>query len=88
MRVGFQLGQVLAMLFQAATLLPETRDSRTVLPAIEARQVVVDFNRAQGYPGPQSGIEAAVDFTSGLHGTLGMALAGTDQHLLWITAVA
>ncbi|MNL11706.1 hypothetical protein D3C87_1325510 [compost metagenome] len=82
--VGFEFAQVLAMLFEAALLLPETRDPRTVLPPIETRQIDIDVHRAQGNPHPQSRIETPVNLAAWLGRSQGMALAATDDHLLGI----
>ncbi|MNL24531.1 hypothetical protein D3C87_1459660 [compost metagenome] len=86
MRVGFEFTQVLAMLFEAALLLPETGDTRAVLPAVEARQVLLDVQRAQGNPGTQPRIEASIHFTPGFDRPPWMALAVGHDHLLRIAA--
>ncbi|MNN62704.1 hypothetical protein D3C81_1780300 [compost metagenome] len=65
MGIGFEFAQVLAMLFEAALLLPETRDTRVVLPTIETHQILFDVQCAQGHPHAQTRIEAAIDFSIG-----------------------
>ncbi|MNC09587.1 hypothetical protein D3C75_572120 [compost metagenome] len=74
------------MLFEAALLLPETRDTRAVLPTIEAHQVLLDVQRAQGNPGTQPRIEALIHFTTGFDRPPWMTLAVGDEHLLRVAA--
>lgn len=52
-RIGVEFAEVFAMLFETALFVPETGDSRVVLPAIEARQVVFDLDRAQEIQAPR-----------------------------------
>src|SRR5690606_34713820 len=82
--VGLEIAQVLAMLFETALFLPETRDPRTVLPTIEPCKVMVDVQRAQGNPRAQPGIETSIHFTLRFHRTQRMTFAATDDHVLRI----
>src|SRR3546814_12650327 len=85
--IALQFAQIFAMLFQAALLLPETRHPRAVLPAVEACQVLFDFQGAQGHPGPQARFEAPIHLASWLHGPARMTLTIGDDHLWRIAAV-
>ncbi|MNE46873.1 hypothetical protein D3C80_1412430 [compost metagenome] len=84
MRVGFELGQVFAVLRQRATLLPERLHARVVLPAVETLQVMLDLQGTQRYPTAQARIEAPVHFAPRLGRPARVALAVADLHLLRI----
>ncbi|MNO89155.1 hypothetical protein D3C76_806310 [compost metagenome] len=86
MGIVLAFAQVLAMLFETALLLPETRDPRAVLPAIESHKILVDIHCAQGNPRPQPGIETPINLALRLRWAQWVTLAAADDHLLWITA--
>ncbi|MNN06050.1 hypothetical protein D3C81_1188290 [compost metagenome] len=74
------------MLFEAALLLPEAGDARTVLPTVETRQVLLDFQGTQGNPGAQPRIVSSIHLTPGFHRSQRMTLTTGDDHLLWVAA--
>ncbi|MNR06878.1 hypothetical protein D3C85_1229730 [compost metagenome] len=83
MGVVVQFLQVLAVLLQGAALLPELQHPRTVLPAVEALQVQLDVQGAQGYPAPQTRVETAIDLATGLGRAQWVAAAVGAHHHHW-----
>lgn len=84
MRIRFELAQTLAMLFQASIFLPELRHPGRVLPAMKTFQVPLDVQGTQGYPAPQSRIEAPIDLSPGLRPAQWMTLSIGKLHRLGI----
>ncbi|MNP28773.1 hypothetical protein D3C76_1217640 [compost metagenome] len=65
-RVVLDPAQVLAVRVEVALLLPEVRHARVVLPAVEALQVGVDVQGAQGEGQPQRLVAVTVDLAARL----------------------
>ncbi|MNP35751.1 hypothetical protein D3C76_1290990 [compost metagenome] len=82
MRVGLEFAQVFAVLRKGASLLPERRYPRVVLPAVEAFKVVLDLQGTQRYPTAQTRIEAPVHLATRLGHAAWVAFAVADLHLL------